>query len=113
MHATISKTSEALSAFRFLPADVNALELQCATTFSPPTITSDSYLSMIRAMEAVGPFIYDAHIPRTVFGSDTLPKLAEEVDRLGLKRVLVLTTPRQHDWAGRLAEILGIKWAGR
>lgn len=43
------------------------------------------------------PFTFQAHIPRTVFGQGTLAKIPEEVARLNVSRVLIVTenTDRQ------------------
>lgn len=54
----------------------------------------------------LAPFIYQANPGRVVFGSGTLAQVPDELDRLSLGRVLVLTTPAQaadgHALAGRL-----------
>ena len=42
---------------------------------------------------AIGSFIYQPSPQRIVFGAGTLAQLPEEVARLGLRRVLVLSTP--------------------
>jgi maleylacetate reductase len=57
-------------------------------------------------------FIYQALPARVVFGTGTLSKLGDEVERLGLRRVLVLATPPQRNEAERLAEMLGARTAG-
>jgi maleylacetate reductase len=44
---------------------------------------------------------------RVVFGSGAVERVAEEVDRLGLGRVLVLSTPRQIALAARVTDLLG------
>nr|WP_179729920.1 maleylacetate reductase [Nocardioides kongjuensis] len=49
---------------------------------------------------------------RVVFGSGALDRVAEEVDRLGLRRVLVLSTPRQGALAARVTDLLGERAAG-
>ena len=40
-------------------------------------------------------FVYNGQSARVIFGSGRLAQLPAEVDRLGLKRVLVLATPPQ------------------
>lgn len=52
---------------------------------------------------------FQAHIPRTVFGSGTLHKIPEEVERLGGKAVLVVTehTDRQLALADQISKDLG------
>ncbi|MFF2502672.1 maleylacetate reductase [Streptomyces sp. NPDC058067] len=57
-------------------------------------------------------FIYDALPMRVVFGSGSLARVAGEVERLGLKRVLVLSTPARRELADRVAELLGDRSAG-
>jgi len=52
-------------------------------------------------------FIYNANPGRVVFGSGTLSRLAEEADRLALKRLLILSTPPQEAQARELAGSLG------
>ncbi|MEU6663002.1 maleylacetate reductase [Streptomyces sp. NPDC046821] len=49
---------------------------------------------------------------RVVFGNGSLNRLSEEIDRLGLRRVLVLCTPGQQDLAGQVAELVGERAAG-
>ncbi len=49
---------------------------------------------------------------RVVFGRVTLAQLPAELDRLGLKRVLVLATPQQRAEAQSLADRLGGRAAG-
>ena len=60
----------------------------------------------------IEPFVYNGLPARVVFGWGTLGKLAEEVDRLGIKRALVLSTPPQEDSARELARRLGTRAAG-
>ncbi|TIV31386.1 MAG: maleylacetate reductase, partial [Mesorhizobium sp.] len=57
-------------------------------------------------------FVYNAQPARVIFGSGTIAKLPEEIDRLGLKRVLVLATPPREADARRHAELLGHRAAG-
>jgi maleylacetate reductase len=49
---------------------------------------------------------------RVVFGEGTLAQLPAELDKLGLKRVLVLATPQQAGSAQTLADSLGGRAAG-
>lgn len=58
------------------------------------------------------PFVYQPLPARVIFGTGTLARLGEEVERLGLKRVLVLATPAQQSEAKRLAASLGERAAG-
>jgi maleylacetate reductase len=57
-------------------------------------------------------FVYKALPARVVFGAGTISRLGEEVERLGLRRVLVLARPQQRNQAERLAEMLGARAAG-
>ena len=61
---------------------------------------------------AVLPFIYSANPGRVIFGSGTLSRLPDEIARLGLDRVLVLSTPQQEAEARRLADTIGARAAG-
>ena len=56
---------------------------------------------------AIGSFIYQSLPQRVVFGAGTLARLPEEVARLGLKRVLVLSTPGHKRLAEDAACLLG------
>lgn len=58
------------------------------------------------------PFVYTANPGRVIFGEGTIARLPEEVERLGLNRVLVLATPQQEADAQRLADTLGDRSAG-
>lgn len=57
-------------------------------------------------------FTYNGRPSRVIFGSGTLSRLPEEVERLDLKRVLVLATPPQRQDAERLAASIGDRCAG-
>ena len=57
-------------------------------------------------------FVYNANPGRVVFGSGTIARLPEEVERLGLARVLVLATPDQEADATRIAALIGDRAAG-
>jgi len=57
-------------------------------------------------------FLYKANPARVVFGAGTLARLPEEVERLGLSRVLVVATPEQESQARSLARSLGARAAG-
>jgi alcohol dehydrogenase class IV len=57
-------------------------------------------------------FTYNGQPARVIFGEGTLSKLPEEVDRLGLRRALILATPPQQKDAERLAEMLFDRSAG-
>lgn len=52
-------------------------------------------------------FIYNAHPARVIFAPGTLARLPEEVRRLGLERVLVLTTKEQRQSGEEVASLLG------
>jgi maleylacetate reductase len=52
-------------------------------------------------------FTYITRPSRVIFGRGTLSSIGREVATLGLKRVLIVSTPGQKDLAGQLATILG------
>ena len=58
------------------------------------------------------PFVYNGLPARVIFGFGTLAQLPAEIDRLGLKRVIVLATPQQIVDAERTALSLGGLAAG-
>ncbi|MGH8739050.1 MAG: maleylacetate reductase [Burkholderiales bacterium] len=58
------------------------------------------------------PFVYNAWPGRVVFGAGALGRLPQELDRLGAKRVLLLSTPGQAASAQRLGASLGARVAG-
>lgn len=58
------------------------------------------------------PFTYTALPARVVFGSGTLARVGDEVERLGCRRALVLSTPQQRGDAEALAGRLGASGAG-
>lgn len=57
-------------------------------------------------------FVFQAALPRVVFGAGSLQHLAREVDALGATRVLVLSTPGQAHLARRVADLLGRRVVG-
>src|ERR1051325_8429321 len=62
--------------------------------------------------DSLAPFTYEAAPLRVVFGLGSLEKAPEEIDRLGAKRVLILTTPGRKKLGEELAWRLGPKAAG-
>ncbi|HEX2541706.1 MAG TPA: maleylacetate reductase [Caldimonas sp.] len=57
-------------------------------------------------------FVLDTRLPRVVFGAGTLQRLGAELDRLGLSRALLLSTPGQAALAARAAAAIGARVAG-
>jgi maleylacetate reductase len=57
-------------------------------------------------------FVYNAQPARVVFGAGALAQLAREIDALGARKALVLSTPEQRASAERVAELLGARAAG-
>jgi maleylacetate reductase len=57
-------------------------------------------------------FVYNGLPARVVFGAGALARLPEELDRLGARRALVLSTPEQADSARQVANALGARCAG-
>lgn len=53
------------------------------------------------------PFVYTSHPVRVVFGSGTVQNIPEEVERLGLSRVLIVTTRSQAETSAAVAKALG------
>lgn len=60
----------------------------------------------------MAPFVYQATPSRVVFGPGSLEQLGEEIERLGARRALVLSTPEQAESAERVASLLGGRAAG-
>jgi len=60
----------------------------------------------------IGSFTFETLPCRVVFGSGTLATAGAEIERLGGKRVLVLTTPQQEAEGARLGAALGPLYAG-
>jgi maleylacetate reductase len=63
-------------------------------------------------MPMSSPFVYEALPMRVLFGNGSVAKLAFEAERLGMKRVLVLSTPEQAAQARDIAASLGPLSAG-
>jgi alcohol dehydrogenase class IV len=61
---------------------------------------------------SVSPFTFQSRLPRVVFGAGSLAHLEREIDALGAKRALVLSTPEQRDAAEDIARRLGARCAG-
>jgi maleylacetate reductase len=57
-------------------------------------------------------FVYSSLACRVVFGAGTLRYLEREVDLIGARRALVLSTPGQRGSAERIAAMLGARCAG-
>lgn len=56
-------------------------------------------------------FIYDAMPSRVLFGSGSKGKVLDELDRLGIERAIILSTPPQAELAGAFAQMIGSKAA--
>ena len=57
-------------------------------------------------------FVYEQLPSRVVFGAGSFDQLAAEIERLGLKRAMVLSTPGQRRLADEAARRLGVATAG-
>ena len=57
-------------------------------------------------------FVYNASPSRVIFGFGTRAQIAEEIRALGIKRALVLTTPRQTEYISEVISSLGMLYAG-
>lgn len=60
----------------------------------------------------IGSFTFETLPCRVVFGSGTLATAGAEIERLGSRRALVLTTPQQQAEGARLGAALGSLYAG-
>ena len=58
------------------------------------------------------PFVYTGLPARVIFGAGAIAQLPAEVDRLGAKRALLLSTPEQKDSINEVAKALGVRVAG-
>ena len=58
------------------------------------------------------PFIFNSHPARVIFGRGTIESTASEAERLGCRRLLLISTEFQADVTGALAERLGDRVAG-
>lgn len=61
---------------------------------------------------AIANFTYTGLPSRVIFGKGSLQQLEAEIDHLGSRRALVLSTPEQRSQAERIADILGSRAAG-
>jgi len=57
-------------------------------------------------------FVYNGQPGRVVFGAGALSQLGREIEALGARRALVLSTPEQRPVADRVAQMLGARAAG-
>jgi len=57
-------------------------------------------------------FTYNALPWNIVFGTGALARLPDEIDKLGFKRAMVLTTPEQKDSGEEILQLLGGRGAG-
>lgn len=57
-------------------------------------------------------FVYNGQPGRVVFGAGSLAHLGREIDALGARKALVLSTPEQRASADRVAQMLGPRAAG-
>jgi maleylacetate reductase len=59
------------------------------------------------------PFVYDALPGRVVFANGAFDRVPDELDRLGVTRILLIADRSGLAWADRLAETLGDRLVGR
>lgn len=52
-------------------------------------------------------FVYNANPSRVIFGAGSRAKIGEELDRLGIERAIVISTPDQSALAGEIAQDIG------
>jgi maleylacetate reductase len=60
----------------------------------------------------VKPFVYNGLPSRVIFGQGSIVQLPAELDRLGAKRALLLSTPEQKNSINEVAKTLGSRCAG-
>jgi len=60
----------------------------------------------------VKPFVYNGLPSRVIFGAGSIAQLPAELDRLGAKRALLLSTPEQKNSINEVANTLGSRCAG-
>src|SRR5688572_28989296 len=58
------------------------------------------------------PFVYNGLPSRVIFGTGSISQLPAELDRLGAKRALLLSTPEQKDSLQEVSKALGSRCAG-
>src|SRR5262245_51153300 len=58
------------------------------------------------------PFVYTGLPARVIFGAGSIAQLPAELDRLGAKRALLLSTPEQKNSLAEVAKALGSRCAG-
>jgi alcohol dehydrogenase class IV len=63
-------------------------------------------------MMTIDSFVHDTRAARVVFGPGSRQQLPRELDALGLRRALVLTTPEQRALGGQVAALIGERGAG-
>jgi maleylacetate reductase len=54
-------------------------------------------------------FTYEALPARVIFGAGSRARVGEELDRLGIKRAIILSTPEQSGLAGEFARLIGAR----
>jgi len=57
-------------------------------------------------------FVFEARLPRVVFGAGALARLPDELAALGIERALVVSTPGQRGLGERVAALLGARSVG-
>jgi maleylacetate reductase len=60
----------------------------------------------------VQPFVYNGLPSRVIFGAGSIAQLPAELDRLGVKKALLLSTPEQKESVSLIAKTLGARCAG-
>jgi maleylacetate reductase len=83
------------------------------TRFDAKSVVKAQATDPVAGQSARSPaFAYNSLQYRVVFGAGTAARLGEEVERLGIRRALVLTTSEQRDQGARLGAQLGSRLAG-
>lgn len=60
----------------------------------------------------MNPFVYNGLPARVIFGAGSIAQLPAEIDRLGAKKALLISTPEQKDSVDEVAKALGSRVAG-
>ena len=93
-----------------LDPDEIAQDLPCRLPPAPQRMDVGSRIAPVGG--ALLKFVYNGLPMRVVFGAGSLSQLPSELERLGAKRALVLSTPEQAASASEVAKALGSRAAG-
>lgn len=69
-------------------------------------------MSMMRPEAPMKSFVFNSYAQRVVFGPGSLRRLGEEIDTIGARKALVLSTPGRRGQAEEIARMLGTRVVG-